>query len=349
MAPLRAGPLRVMDTVMADPGSRDDDDDATMQRGAVDDDDDLPPDLPDGPPNPQAAPLSPSAAPSGRQQTLGGRPAAGTEVHSGTGAKFHQLAAMEDDLESTSKPAEIARSPAPTRQRPTLLPAAFEQPPKLPGAVKTVEPGLLRPVRANGDGAGGPVNLNRESSDVISTYDIGRSGSEPKRATLLPMAPPRTHAPGSGLQAVQAVPPAPVGRSPVRRVPTAPPAQPGPARPAQMVIANYGPLPLNADTMVGLIAAHRARMATLDLYARALEISAGVLGSLAGGFLITTLVALLVGHGNTLLSAATALVVQVAGICLAVLMMAMAAALRHLASTAAQQAALLEALSGGGR
>ncbi|MBM4343625.1 MAG: hypothetical protein FJ100_09640 [Deltaproteobacteria bacterium] len=331
----------------------DGDDDATQMRGAADDDGgDVPPDLPDGPPDlpagPPPMPLHRAAA-DPRPTTLGSHAGVATQ-RPGTGTQF-QIAAMDDvpDLPG-QPPIEIARSPAPTRQRPTLLPAAFDQPPKLPGAAKTAEPGLLRPVRPAAEPPKGPVHLQKESSDVIQVYDTQNQG-EVKRSTLHPMAPPRTHAPGAGLQAVQPVPPQPASRAPIRKVPTAPPNQPSGPRPAQHIAmaAAPGPLPLNADVMVGLIAAHRGRMTTLDLFARGLEICAGVLGSLSIGFLIATLVALLVGRGYTLLGAATALVVEVAGVSLAVAMLAQAAALRHQASSAAQTAALLEALSGGGR
>ncbi len=335
-------------------GRYDGDEDATQMHDAAADDEggDLPPDLPDGPPDlpggPPPMPLHRAAAAS-RPTTLGSY--AALAPRPSTETQFQPAADDNDHDDVPGLPrAEIARSPAPTRQRPTLLPASFDQPPKLPGAPKTAEPGLLRPVRPAGEQGRPSVHIHKESSDVIQTYDTQNQG-EVKRSTLHAMAPPRTHAPGAGLQAVQPVPPQPSARAPIRKVPTAPPNQPANPRPAQQVVmaGSQGPLPLNADLMVGLIAAHRGRMTTLDLFARSLEICAGVLGSLSIGFLIATLVALLVGRGNTLLGAATALVVETAGVSLAVAMLAQAAALRHQASSAAQTAALLEALSGGGR
>lgn len=328
----------------------DDDDDggATRQRDAMDD---LPPDLPDAPPADLTPPPMPRQSRLPIGQTLGG--AAAAAYKPSTETQF-QAATMEDsDPSLPSVSIELSRSPAPTRQRPTLLPSSFDQPPKLPGATKTAEPGLLKPVRPAETAQRGPVNLDKESSDVINMYDTGGAG-EPKRASLHHMAPPRTAIPGGGLQPVQPVPPAPQNRAPVRRSPTAPPAAPArmPAAaaatsaplPAAMA---QGPLPLNADVMLSLIASHRSRMASLDMYARGLEVCAGVLGAMSAGFLIASLVALLVGSGVTLLAAAAALVSEVAGVCLAVAMLALASALRHLASTAAQQAALLEALSSG--
>ena len=310
------------------------DDEATTHHPAVDDDDDggeLPPDLPDAPPDFDEPLVSPRRAGLTVAPTLGG--AAAPRVS--TGAQFSMPVMTDDPDAPPMAPGRLEnhRSPAPSRQRPTLLPAAFDHPPKLPTASKTNEPGLMRPVRSNQEQPRGPINLNKESSDVINTYDTANSG-EPRRATLHPIAPPRTQPPGPGQFQ-------PVSRVAARRVPTAPP----PAHVVRPVPPPPGPLPLNADVMVGLIAAHRARLTTLDMYARSLEISAGVVATTAGGFLIASLVALLVGHGNTLLGAAAALVSEVAGIGVAVAMLAGAAALRHLASTAAQTAALLEALS----
>ncbi len=219
--------------------------------------------------------------------------------------------------------------PAPERQRPTLLPQGYEQPPKLPNASRHAEPGLVRPVRPST-----AVEPQREGSDVIQMYDTGNSG-EPKRATIHNMAPPRTSAPAPS--------PPPAPRAAVRKVATVPPALP--QRSATILPGLSSPLPLDAGNMVGLMAAHRAQMGSLDNYARYLEIGASVVGTAAAGFLIASLVALLVGSGNTLQGAAAALVSELVGLAVAVMMVALAVALRHVASMASQLAALLEALS----
>ncbi len=302
--------------------------------------DELPPDLPEAPlPGPSA------------KATLG--------IASGTNTKF-AVSTIDDD-EFALPYAARRHEPAPARQRPTLLPEGFEQPPKLPGSPRTADPGLVRPVRPAADSA--KPNLGsqevRESSDVIQVYDTGGAG-EMKRATMHSMAPPRTVPPGGGLQAV----PPPAARAPLRKVPVAQPAarpQPAPAPasyqpappayPSSPPAAAHAPAPLNlplplhTDQMVDLIASHRGRLATLDSYARALEIAAGVLGTTSAGFLIASLVGLLVGSGHTLLGAATALVAESIGLALTIALLAQATALRHQASSASQLAALLEALS----
>ncbi len=329
---------------MAHPAEGVTDEEATVSHPGAAEGADLPPDLPDAPPDePQVPALRPGPAPVHKTiKALAPQPRPGTETQ-------FAVASMDDGADWAAGPQarlESHRSPAPARQRPTLLPASFDQPPKLPGAPRTVEPGLMRPVpvRQSSDGPRLPTDLNKESSDVINTFDMS-GGGEVKRSTLHAMAPARTHAPG-GAAHLQPVPlPPPASRAQARRLPTAPPAV-GAAAPRPVVVSQ-GPLPLNADVMVGLIAAHRAKMATLDLYARGLEICAFVLGTCAAGFLIATLVALLVSQSNTLLAAAAALVTEVCGVALAVTMLALATALRHMASSSAQQAALLEALSSG--
>jgi hypothetical protein len=296
--------------------------------------DELPPDLP-------AAPLGgPSVKP-----TLA--------VKGVTNTQF-AVSAVDDGDFAPALPMR-RHEPAPARQRPTLLPEGFEQPPKLPGAPRVADPSLVRPVRPNADSAKqnlGPGNA-QESSDVIQVYDTGGAG-EMKRATMHTMAPPRTVPPGTGLQAVPPPPPRPPMRKsptvqpPVRPQPAAPPASyqaPPPAPIAHPQPQAALPLPLSPDQMVDLIAGHRGRLSSLDSYARALEIAAGVLGTTSAGFLIATLVGLLVGSGHTLLGAAAALVAETAGLALTILMLGQSASLRHQASTASQLAALLEALS----
>lgn len=300
--------------------------------------DELPPDLPIAPlPGPLA------------KATLG--------IAAGTNTKFAVSTIDDDEFALPHLPRR--HEPAPARQRPTLLPEGFEQPPKLPGAPRTADPGLVRPVRPAADSAKPNVGSQeiRESSDVIQVYDTGGAG-EMKRATMHSMAPPRTVPPGGGLQAV----PPPAQRAPLRKVPPAQPAarpQPAPspasyqapAYPSAPPAAAHAPLPhnlplpLHTDQMVDLIASHRGRLATLDSYARALEIAAGVLGTTSAGLLIASLVGLLVGSGHTLLGAATALVAETVGLALTIGLLAQATALRHQASSASQLAALLEALS----
>lgn len=314
-----------------------DDSGTHVDTGALSDSyDELPPDLP-------SAPLGgPSQRP-----TLG--------VKGVTNTQFAVSAVDDDDF--ASAPPMRRHEPAPARQRPTLLPEGFEQPPKLPGAPRVADPALVRPVRPSVDSAKpnvGAAAKAQESSDVIQVYDTGGAG-EMKRATMHSMAPPRTVPPGGGLQAV---PPPPPQRPPLRKSPTVqPPVRPQPAAPpasyqappAAAVVhaapAAALPLPLSPDLMVDLIAGHRARLASLDSYARALEIAAGVLGTTSAGLLIATLVGLLVGSGHTLLGAAAALVGETAGLALTIVMLAQSASLRHQASAAAQLAALLEALS----
>lgn len=311
-----------------------DDSGTHVDTGALNDAyDELPPDLP-------ARPLGgPSLKP-----TLG--------VKGVTNTQF-AVSAVDDDDFGPAMPMR-RHEPAPARQRPTLLPEGFEQPPKLPGAPRVADPALVRPVRPAADSAKPNVGGNvQESSDVIQVYDTGGAG-EMKRATMHSMAPPRTVPPNAGMQPVPPPPRPPQRKSPtvqppVRPQPAAPPASyQAPPAPVTHTAPPPGPalpLPLHPDQMVDLIASHRGRLGSLDSYARALEIAAGVLGTTAAGFLIATLVGLLVGSGHTLLGAAAALVAETAGLALTILMLGQAASLRHQASAASQLAALLEALS----
>lgn len=305
--------------------------------------DELPPDLP-------AAPLAgPSVKP-----TLG--------VKGVTSTQF-AVSAVDDDDFAAALPMR-RHEPAPARQRPTLLPEGFEQPPKLPGAPRVADPALVRPVRPSVDSAKPNLGASNapESSDVIQVYDTGGAG-EMKKATMHNMAPPRTVPPSAGMQPVPPPGPrAPMRKSPTVQPPVQPPVRPQPAPPpasyqqAAPAPVSHAPntyasgqppvpLPLHPDQMVDLIAGHRGRLASLDSYARALEIAAGVLGTTSAGFLIATLVGLLVGSGHTLLGAAAALVAETAGLALTILMLGQSASLRHQASAASQLAALLEALS----
>jgi len=255
---------------------------------------------------------------------------------SGTGAKVN-LRAIE---ESTSAPSLPNRSitqsnmerriPVAARNRPTLMPAGYDEPPKLPTAPRMPNPSLVRPVRPAPELSRVPVGkLPRESSDVIQMFaSAGSSPSVPsplqaRRATVPPPPPP-----SSGKLLRRAPHPAPSAH---------PQGLAGPAAPSV--------LPLQPDRMAWLIAEHRGRLHSLDQMARGLEIGAGVLGMLAIIALATTFAAMVSGHSPGVLATATACIGCATGFGASGLLVALSVGLRHQAHTGAQVAALLEALS----
>lgn len=260
-----------------------------------------------------------------------------------TGAKVN-LRAIEDaepPLSGTGQRALVQgnlerRIPVARGQRPTLLPAGFEEPPKLPNAVRVVDPALVRPVRSAPALPRPAVgHSDRESSDVIQMFaSAGSSPSVPLpiqvqggRGTVPPPQPQQPQPPHKLLRR------APVPAAPVPRT-VAPPA---------------GVLPLQAERMALLIAEHRNRLRNLDQLARGLEVGAGVLAMFALVGLATAFAAVVSGHGISVLASLTAFIVGAISMGIAGLLLALATVLRHQAHTGAQVAALLEALSGHSR
>ncbi len=230
------------------------------------------------------------------------------------------------------------RVPAPRRRRPTLLPG--EMPPKLPSARRTVEPGLVAPVRpAPGSSRPDLVGRARESSDVIQTFDSSEDvlKKDPRPLASQGNRPrPRPLRPKKQLQ-----------RKPGRPKPRANPRSPGGA-PTALALPPQTPsiLPLNPDVLAVHIADQRRRLHVVDGFARALEVAAGILGTLALACLIAALVSILVGSDVSVLTAAAALVGSLCALGLTLLMVVAAIGLRQVAHNSAQTAALLESLTG---
>jgi hypothetical protein len=229
------------------------------------------------------------------------------------------------------------RAPAPRRRRPTLLPG--ELPPKLPSARRTVDPGLVAPVRA-APGSSRPdlVGRSRESSDIIQTFHSNEDSSkhEPRPIAGQANRPrPRPLRPKKQLQ-----------RKPARPAPR--PQRPSGAVPPTVSMQPQAPsiLPLNPDVLAVHIADQRRRLHVVDGFARALEVAAGILGTLALACLIAALVSILVGSDVSVLTAAAALVGSLCALGLTLLMVVGAIGLRQVAHNSAQTAALLESLSG---
>ena len=244
----------------------------------------------------------------------------GSETHLGRAGRAAQQAA---DLRR--------RAPAPRRNRPTLLPG--EMPPKLPSARRTVDPGLVAPVRPSADPARPDlVGRARESSDVIQTFHTSPDGA----LDGPPAAPPPRGRP-------RPLRPKNLQRKPVS-APRAPTAGPG----RSMPVPAPGPafFPLNPDALAMHIADQRRRLHVMDGFARALEVAAGIVGTLALACLIAALVSILVGADVSVLTASAALVGGLCALALTMLMVVAAVGLRQIAHNSAQVAALLEAMSG---
>jgi hypothetical protein len=246
--------------------------------------------------------------------------------------------------------------PVPHGQRPTLMPSGFDIPPKLPGAQRAPDPGLVRPVKPPADSSKPDVGQPRESSDVIAMFPADGSRPQPMQPCV-PDRPPSAAAapqpgrlirrgPPSHVPGGHAPSPAPAWRQPA---PSSQPSHPQPApHPSQPAVQAAAPLflPLPLDRLYALVAEHRARLALLDLWARGLEIGAGLLGTVSLAVLIASLVSVLVGNGMAVVVSATAIVAACAGLALTAVMVALATALRHVAHIGAQVAALLDALGG---
>ncbi len=258
----------------------------------------------------------------------------GTPMRAST-AEHVDIAALPDEpelpeaLRARQQADLLRRVPAPRDRRPTLLPPGMEQPPKLPSAPRHADPGLVHPVRS-GDPQRPP--RARETSDVIRMFSPGDAPS-PRGA---PQPPP----PSAGKLVRRGPPPAQISQQQT----ILPQQAAAPAwRAGQPVVPSV--FPLQSDRMVALITEHRARLATLDLMARGLEIGAGLFGTISFAVLIAVLGSVLVGAGGSVLVTAGAIVGAVCGLGITGLMVATAAGLRQLAHTGAQVAALLESLS----
>ncbi len=229
------------------------------------------------------------------------------------------------------------RLPVDQQRRPTLMPSGFDAPPKLPSAPRTADPALVRPARQAPDSALPSVGQPRESSDVIQMFPA--EASRPQPMYERPRGAPPTQPPASAGKLVRH---APGVRAQVPASPAAVAPPQAPVRPSAL-----GPqvLPLSADRVAVLIADHRSRLQNLDLFARGLEIGAGLFGTVSLAVLIASLVSILLGNGQSVLAAGTAVVVSVGGLAITALMGAAAAGLRQIAHNTAQLAALLEALS----
>ncbi|MSP91431.1 MAG: hypothetical protein EXR79_06455 [Myxococcales bacterium] len=302
------------------------------------------------------------------------------EPRAGTGEQMMH-AFDEGDLAAAPPPnlrkALERRMPAPRGQRPTLLPAGFEMPPKLPGAPKTGDPALVRPMRPGIDASKQNVGQPRESSDIIAMFAVDGPKSVPtpmqNRGGPVSRPPPAAPPPAAGrLIRRPAHPP---------QQPAAPTALPGGAAAPQFMsngpqfmsnapqfmsnapqfmsngpqFMSNGPqfmangpqlLPLHADRVYALVGEHRSRLALLDLWARGLEIGAGLLGTVALAVLIASLVTILMGRGGDFVGGATAIVASCGALALTAVMVALSTTLRHVAHVSAQVAALLDALSG---
>ncbi|MEY3011864.1 MAG: hypothetical protein RIT45_599 [Pseudomonadota bacterium] len=216
------------------------------------------------------------------------------------------------------------REPAPAQRRPTLFGSELAAGTAGP---KTVRPGVLAPVRPRTDSHKPDVGAHAlESSDVISTFSA--DASQP--AVPQPVAPrsrPR----------LERRPPRPAG------APQA--ARPAPPPPTMHALGStLTTLPLDHEQLMAMIGNQRRRMRILFAWARALEVGAGVLGTLSLAVLVTAVVGSLLATTPALLPGAAALIGAASGVGIALMMVVGAVALRQLTHLSAQHAALLEAL-----
>ncbi len=230
------------------------------------------------------------------------------------------------------------RVPAPRRRRPTLLPG--EMPPKLPSARRTVNPGLVAPVRAaSGSARPDLVGRSRESSDIIQTFTSTEDSITPDPQPISGQVEPPRPRPLRAKKQLQRKPARVAPRGAVRSSSAVPPTVPMPPHSPSI-------LPLNPDVLAVHIADQRRRLHVVDGFARTLEVAAGILGTLALACLIAAMVSILVGSDVSVLTAAGALIGSLCALALTLLMVVSAIGLRQVAHNSAQMAALLESLSG---
>ena len=252
-----------------------------------------------------------------------------------TGARV-AVPAVQNSSVLNQKP-RLDLQPAPAARLPMMPPHGANTNSTLAGqhhaiaAPRPIDPGLLRPIRPPDDATRPPLGKAQESSDVLQTFEVGPDDAHP--GMPYPAVAQKTIPPGSGLtipppgkllrhgppalahgkgQALRAVPPAPVAYAP----------GPSPAPGPQV-------LPLETERVVELVREHRRQLRALDLWARGLEIAAGVAA-----------VALLVGVAVGAFAAAGGFALA------AIALAAQATILRQVADNAARVAALLDALSG---
>lgn len=272
---------------------------------------DVPP-LPDGPPPMPADPLD--------------RP------HTREHFAISTIDESDEPDQAASVNNERLRQPAPRRKRPTLGVISPRPQPR------SSNDSVMQPIRARGDASRpGLSSQKQESSDVMSTFDSSDMDSrpEPMTAAHQPIPSGRNKLVRKSAQARR--PPAP------RRPAPRPPRPPAAAVQTNSSAANV--LPLSPESLSMLIADQRRRLHVLDAFARGLEISAGVLGTLSLAVLIAALVSIIVGTDVSVLNASSALVSAAASLGLTLLMVVGSISLRQLAHVSAQLAALLEALA----
>lgn len=243
------------------------------------------------------------------------------------------ISTMADVGDETPRPASVnerIRQPAPRRKRPALLPKNLLRQP-----VSQPNDNVMQPIHGRKDLNRPDISSSqREVSDIVKTFDSHQVDANPKPLTS--EHPSALRNPRRDLVRK----PAAARRQPPTRRParTAPPPSPSLGNP-------NSPLPLSAEGLAMMIADQRRRLHVLDGFARGLEISAGVLGTLSLAVLIAAMVSILVGTDVSVLNASSALVSSGAALGLTLVMVVGAVSLRQLAHLSAQVAALLEALA----
>ena len=255
-------------------------------------------------------------------------------VLTATGARVDMPAVEDSSLMNPSPQLDL--HPAPPRSLPMMVPQGVNTNSTLAGQHHAIssprqpDPGLLRPVRSVDNSTRPPVGINHETSDVLQTFEAGPDDSHP--GMPFPAVAQKTIPPGSGMtipppgKLLRHGPPAlsqpkPPPMRPVQPAPL-PQSSPQPVHPHQV-------LPLPTEQVVALVLEHRQQLRILDLWARGLEIAAGLA---AVGVLIAIALGAFAAAGGFAIGA--------------VALAAQGTTLRQVADNSARVAALMDALSG---
>ena len=215
-----------------------------------------------------------------------------------------------------------ARLRRPAARPPTLLPNAQAQ--QAIRGPSTVRPGVLNPVKRQPEAASRLSGRGRESSDIIA--GLPQPTAAPPKMKRRPERPsPR----------------------PARAVAEARKPRPQPRQTYNPPHASAAPglLPLSYEVLASHATQHRRRLKTLYTAAKALEICAGVVGTLSLALMITSIVRLMTSTPDPVMTVVTAFCMSVMGYGLTSVMVVAAIAVRQLAQLSAQTSALIDGLT----
>ncbi|HAN32570.1 MAG TPA: hypothetical protein DCQ06_13320 [Myxococcales bacterium] len=252
----------------------------------------------------------------------------GQEPNKGHTNTQFAMSAMDDSVTSMGTAQQRraeARARRPAQRPPTLLPNA-EAAQSIRGP-STVRPGVLNPVQRQPEDRQRLGSRMRESSDVIAglPQPMAPRAAQPAR---------RPQRPASRPARAVAAPDSRKSRNNPRQTYN-----------PQAKASAAGLLPLRYDTLANQASQHRRRLKGLYTSAKALEVCAGVVGTISLALMITSVVRLITGSESSVLTVVTAFSLSVMGYGLTSLMVIAAIALRQLAQLSAETSALIDGLS----